>query len=79
MVVDVVDVDQFASVDDVADNACSEGQSHLILLKIQNSGVKRERERERCYCSALYPPAEIYNRERGREGRGNRKLVFILF
>ena len=43
MVVDVVDVDQFPSADDVADNAGSERKSHLILLKIQNCGVKRER------------------------------------
>ena len=45
MVVDVVDVDQFPSLYDVADNAGGERKSHLILLKIQNSAVERERER----------------------------------
>ena len=45
MVVDVVDVDQFPSLYDVADYAGGERKSHLILLKIQNSAVERERER----------------------------------
>ena len=36
MVVDVVDVDQFPRIDNVADYASGEGKSHLILLKIQN-------------------------------------------
>ena len=44
MVVDVVDVDQFPSLYDVADYAGGERKSHLILLKIQNSAVERERE-----------------------------------
>ena len=46
MVVDVVDVDQFPSLYDVADYAGGERKSHLILLKIQNSAVERERERQ---------------------------------
>ena len=54
MVVDVVDVDQFPGVDDVADNAGGEGKSHLILLKIQMFGGGRER----CF-SGEYPRAEI--------------------
>ena len=46
MVVDVVDVDQFPSLYDVADYAGGERKSHLILLKIQNSAVERERHTE---------------------------------
>ena len=69
MVVDVVDVDQFPSADDVADNAGSERKSHLILLKIQNCGEKRERERDVTALLCILRRRHTIERarERGRE------------